>query len=185
MPASKSHVALLRAINVGGRNKVPMAELRALAESLGWSDVGSYIQSGNLVFRAPGRPAALAADLQRAVQRAHGFEVPVVVRSAAQWRELVDGNPFPEASRERPSWVLLHLSQARPSASAVDVLAAHAGPDERIERVRDAIWIDFANGVARSKLTPARIDRAAGSATTARNWRTVVNLAEMLEELPD
>jgi len=184
MTTTPLHVALLRGINVGGHNKLPMAELRALAESLGWSEVRSYIQSGNLVARARGRPEALATALESAIGRACGFEAPVVARSAAKWRQLVDGNPFARASRERPSWVLLHLSQARPRASAVDALSVHAGSSERIERVGDAIWIDFANGVARSKLTPVRIDRAVGSPTTARNWRTIVRLREMLDERP-
>jgi len=87
------HVALLRAVNVGGR-KLPMAELRALSAEIGWADAKTYIQSGNLVFTAPGAAAALEAQLEAAILERFAMAVPVMVRSAAQWRGYAPANPF-------------------------------------------------------------------------------------------
>ena len=82
-------VALLRGINVGGNKKVPMAELRALGEKLGWRQVATYIQSGNVVFAGGGGAAAAERALEQAIEKRFGFPVPVVVRTAAQWRASV------------------------------------------------------------------------------------------------
>src|SRR5436853_6207191 len=95
-------IALLRAVNVGGR-KLPMAELRALCAGLGWEEVETYIQSGNVVFAAPGKPAALEAKLEKAIEERFGIDVPVIVRSAAEWSAYVEANPFPKAARDAPN----------------------------------------------------------------------------------
>jgi uncharacterized protein (DUF1697 family) len=175
-------VALLRGINVGGARKVPMAELRVLATRAGLGDVETYIQSGNLVFEA-GRvsPKASADRLEKAIARQFGFAVDVVVRTAPQWKRYASGSPFPEAARIRPSLLLLGLSKQPCPRGAAAVLAERATQGERIEIVGDAIWVDFVKSVGKSKLTPAVFDRAAGSPVTARNWRTVLRLNEMLD----
>ncbi|HEY0324771.1 MAG TPA: DUF1697 domain-containing protein, partial [Allosphingosinicella sp.] len=95
------YVALLRAVNVGGC-KLPMAELRELCAELGWEKIETYIQSGNVVFEAAGKPAALESALEKAVAKRFGFERPVTVRSAAQWAAYAKGSPFPDAERDEP-----------------------------------------------------------------------------------
>src|SRR5256885_11087562 len=99
MPAMGRMVALLRAVNVGGR-KLPMAELRGLCGELGWSDVATYIQSGNLVFTAPGKAGEIEGVLEQAIQKEFGLDVPVIVRSRAEWARYPAENPFPEAAKE-------------------------------------------------------------------------------------
>lgn len=173
-------VALLRGINVGGRNKVPMAELRELAGRLGWGEVETYIQSGNLLFRAPGEPPELERTLEGALERRFGFAVPVVVRSRQAWAGYVAGNPLVEASRAEPKLVHLALAKRPPASGAVEGLRARAADGERIEGVGDALWIHYPQGAGRSKLTPALFDRLAGSPVTARNWNTVLELAARL-----
>jgi uncharacterized protein (DUF1697 family) len=169
-------VALLRAVNVGGR-KLPMAELRALCHDLGWKDVATYIQSGNLVFAAPDKPAALERTLETAIQERFGLAVPVVVRTAAEWAKLAAGNPFPA---EPPNRVMLLLSKA-PSAEGAEAAIEGRGRDgERVRRAGDALWFHYPQGAGTSKLTPSLIDRAVGSPATARNFNTVVKLQEML-----
>lgn len=172
-------IALLRGINVGGRNKVPMAELRALCAELGWGDVRSYIQSGNLVFRAGGPPASLETELEQGIEERFGLSIPVLVRAAADWPAYVRGNPFPEASRSTPNHVLLALSKAPPSPDAAERLLERALDGERVARVADALWIHYAGGAGRSKLSPALLDRFVGSPVSARNWRTVLELQEL------
>jgi len=178
--ARREHfIALLRGINVGGHNKVPMAELRVLCDELGWEGVQSYVQSGNLVFEAAGPPARLEAELERAIERRFGLSIAVVVRAAADWPGYVEGNPYPGASEREPNGVMLALSKARPKPDAVEGLRERALCGERIVRVGDALWIHFGGGVAKSKLSPALLNRLVGSPVTLRNWRTVLKLDEL------
>lgn len=176
---SSKFIALLRGINVGGRNKVPMAELCLLATDLGWVDVQSYIQSGNLVFDATARPSKLAADLEVAIERHYGFSVPVIIREARDWSRYLVTNPFPEASRSEPNLVMLALSKDPPQDGAADMLQSRATQGESVRQAGDALWIHYAGGAGRSRLSPGLLDRSVGSAVTTRNWRTVYELAKM------
>lgn len=172
-------VGLLRGINVGGHNKIPMAELRALGDAAGWADVKSYIQSGNLVFSAAGKAPALEAELERLIQQRFGLSVPVLVRSVQQWSAFVDSNPFPNASAKEPNLVMLALSKAKPRADAATRLIERGADGERVEQFAQHLWIHLPAGAGRSKLTPAVFDRFAGSPVTLRNFRTVLRIAEM------
>jgi uncharacterized protein (DUF1697 family) len=173
-------LALLRAVNVGGR-KLPMAELRDLCATLGWTDVLTYIQSGNVVFTANANAQAAEADLEQAIEQEFGLDVPVVVRSAAQWTKLVDSNPFGKAAQEEPNRLQLLVSKRPPAADAAQKLMERALAGEQVEAVPGGLWFHFPEGVARSKLTPSLIDKACGSPATGRNYRTVQRLRDMLE----
>lgn len=177
--ASATFIALVRGINVGGRNQVPMVELRALAADLGWVDVRSFIQSGNLVFRAADNPMKLASELEAALQRRYGFAVAVIIRADRDWSGYLESNPFPEASEKQPGLVMLALSKDAPKDGAAAEISARATLGERVRQVGDAIWIHYAGGAGRSRLSPGSLDRAVGSAVTTRNWRTVRELAKM------
>ncbi|HEX8654240.1 MAG TPA: DUF1697 domain-containing protein [Allosphingosinicella sp.] len=173
------HVALLRAVNVGGR-KLPMAELRALCGELGWTDAATYIQSGNLVFSAEGEKAELEAALERGIAGRFRMDVPVVVRSAAAWRGYSRANPFPDVAAKEPNRLMLLLSKRPPAKDAEEAIAAKAVAGEQIRRAGDALWIHYPQGAGTSKLTPALIDRAVGSPATQRNHNTVLKIEEML-----
>lgn len=172
-------IALLRGINVTGRNKIAMSELRTLCADIGWIDVQTYIQSGNLIFRAAAPPASLEVELEQAIERRFGLSIPVVVRAAVDWPAYVRGNPFPEESQREPSLVMLALSKAGPLPGAAPALQDRAANGERIAQVGDALWIHYPDGAGRSKLSPALFDRLVGSPVTARNWRTVLQLDEL------
>lgn len=173
-------VALLRAVNVGGR-KLPMAELRALCGKLGWTGVATYIQSGNIVFSAPGKPDAIEAALEAAIREHYGYDATAIVRTAAQWAHYPPGNPFPKAAKDEPNRLMLLLSKRPPAEGAEDAIQARATAGEQVRRAGDALWVHFPNGAGTSKLTPALIDKAIGSPATARNYRTVTTLQEMLK----
>lgn len=173
-------VALLRAVNVGGR-KLSMAALRALCERLGWRDVATYIQSGNVVFTVAGGTAAIEADLEKAIVGEFGLDVPVIVRTSAQWAGLAASNPFAKAAREAPNRLQLLVSKRPPFPGAAERLMERAQAGETVEAVNGALWFHFPEGVGTSKLTPAAIDKACGSPSTGRNYRTVIKLQEMLE----
>lgn len=175
------NIALLRGINVGGRTSIPMAELRALCEGLGWKEVQTYIQSGNVVFEATGAAASLEAQLEEAVERRFGIALPALVRSAKQWRALVAANPFSEAAETEPNRLMLSLSKHQFAAGAAAAIQERARNGEQVVESGGALWIHYPGGVGTSKLTPALLDRLAGSPVTARNWRTVIKLAEMVE----
>jgi uncharacterized protein (DUF1697 family) len=176
----KTFIALLRGINVSGRNKIPMRELCSLCTDLGWQDVQSYIQSGNVVFKAKAAPAKLETELERAIERRFDLSIPIIVRAAAVWPDYVRANPYPDASQSEPNLVMLALSKAPPKQDAVAKLQERAVSGERIAQVGDVLWVHYSGGVAKSKLSPALFDRLVGSPVTARNWRTVLKLQVMV-----
>jgi uncharacterized protein (DUF1697 family) len=171
-------IALLRAVNVGGR-KLPMAELRALCGELGWEDVETYIQSGNLVFTAPGEAPEIERKLEEAIEARFGIDVPVMVRTATQWAGYVAANPFPKVAEDEPNRLQLLVSKERPKSDAAQKLMERALAGEAVRAAGGALWFHFPEGVGTSKLVPALIDKAAGSPSTSRNWRTVLKLQEM------
>lgn len=174
-----THIALLRGINVGGRNQIRMADLRSVCVELGWTDVKSYIQSGNLVFQADGTPGEFEAELEQAIARSFGLSIPVLVRTLEEWSGYITQNPYPEASQSDPNLVMLALTKIPPRQAAVEGLRERADRGERIEQIGDALWIYYAGGAGRSKLSPAVLDRLVGSVVTTRNWRTVLKLDEL------
>ena len=173
-------IALLRAVNVGGR-KLPMAELRELCGELGWEEVETYIQSGNVVFRAKSGAATLEAKLEKAIGARFDLDVPVIVRTAAQWAGYAQANPFPHVARDEPNRLQLLVSKAPPKADAAAILIERARAGESVRAAGGVLWFHYPEGVGTSKLTPALVDKACGSPSTARNWRTVVKLKEMAE----
>lgn len=180
--ASKAatHVALLRGINVGGHRLLPMKELTGLFADAGCGDVRTYIQSGNVLFRAP---ASLAARLPRVISEAiaagFGHQVPVVVRTAEELHEVVRRNPFPEAAAPRQLHVAF-LAEA-PGAAAVRALdPGRSPPDAFLVRGRE-VYLSLVNGVAGTRFTNDYLDRALGTVSTLRNWRTVEALVALLD----
>ncbi len=178
----ETQVGLLRGINVAGQKKVPMAELRELATSLGFANVKTYIQSGNIVFRSELSEEEAAQRLEGAISKHFGFEVEAVVCSAAEWLGYAAMSPFPEAEEARPKTLLLGVSKSGPASDAVAIVMDYA-VNERAALLKGGLWIDFVDGSGRSKIRPAVLQKALGSSATTRNWRTVQKLADMVREL--
>lgn len=179
--ASQCSALLLRAINVGKR-QLPMAALRELAEQVGLADPRTYLASGNLVARIAGDGRHAAQRLEQAITEHFGFHSDVIVRSAAQWAPYLADNPLAAAAAAAPNRVMLLLANQPPAADAQARLRERAAPGESVIAHGDALWLHFADGVANSKLTPAYIDKCVGAPATARNWRTVQALGEMLAD---
>ncbi|HEV2207797.1 MAG TPA: DUF1697 domain-containing protein [Verrucomicrobiae bacterium] len=177
--STTTYVGLLRGINVGGHNRVPMADLRLLGGELGWRDVQTYIQSGNLVFAANEPATIVERQLESAIERRFQLQIPVVVRTATAWADCAADNPFPDEVRSDPNHVLLALSKRPPRAGAEGDLQARAADGERVVQAGDGLWIYFPAGIGKSKLTPALLERLVGSPVTARNWLTVRKLCEL------
>ncbi len=164
-----AYVALIRAVNVGGTGKLPMAELKALAEGLGFAEVSTYIQSGNLIFRDSGDPAEIAARLDAALGDRLGKAPGVFLRTPAELRAVLDGNPFAAMARER---VLVSFFGEPPGDDALHGFLAPDG-EEAVVRGRE-IYVHYPIGSGRSK-----IKLPALKAGTSRNINTVARLAEL------
>jgi len=175
-------IALLRGINVGGHNKIPMSDLRSLCTEIGWDNVRTYIQSGNLVFSANKTVKLLEDELEQSIERRFGLEISVIVRRADHWSAYVERNPFPEAGKKEPNLLALGLAKATPNSTAVNGLRERAANGEQLAQTRDALWVHFPQGVARSKLTPDLMARLVGSPVTMRNWRTVLKLQDLARQ---
>lgn len=179
--AADVHVALLRGINVGGKNRLPMSALVELFEGAGCSEVRTYVQSGNVVFRAPARLAAgLARAIPELIAEHHGLAVPVVLRTAAEIAAVARSNPYLARGVDATRLHVAFLA-ARPSATAVATLdPKRSPPDEFLVAGRD-VYLHLPNGVARSKLTNAWLDARLATTSTLRNWRTVQELVALAQ----
>lgn len=170
-------VGLLRGVNVGGRNKVPMAALRDAVADLGYEDVRTYVQSGNVVFRSASRSeAAVANAVEGAITAVLDLQVRVLVRSAVAIDEVVAANPFPELARDPTKLVVVFLEQAITDSQLPDV------PGGAIEEVRAGdrhLYVSYPDGQGRSQLDDRYWRQLPKQATTARNWRTVLALRDL------
>jgi uncharacterized protein (DUF1697 family) len=177
----KTWIALLRGINVLGRRKLPMGQLVAELEKLGLSDIRTYIQSGNVVFRSRRRKAsALAAQITKAIGSSHGFEPQVMVLSVEELAEAVAGNPFPTADEE-PTTVHLFFMAAPPTHADLEAIDALRAGREEYVLYGNVFYLRTPDGFGRSKLAQ-KAERLLGVPTTARNWRSVNRILEMAEE---
>ncbi len=171
------HVAFLRAINVGGHNKIRMAELRSMAERIGLEDVGTYIQSGNLWFGADRSTGDAAVVLRDAILSTFGHEVDVIVRSAEQLRAVVDRAPWGESTRERTYLMLLANPPAE--ARAAELHDTDFG-DESVVVDGAHAWLHCANGRAQTRLDNKYLERALDTPGTTRNWRTLQKVLDAI-----
>ncbi len=167
------YVALLRGVNVGGRNAVPMADLRVLVASLGYSEVTTFIASGNVLFSAAGR--ADPAGLADAIAERFGVPAEVAIRTAEELEAAVAGNPFPEAD---PRHLHVGFLTAPPAGDALAGIDAAAFLPERFALAGSEVYLELPAGVGRARL-PALLDRWLGGTMTLRNWNTVRRLAEL------
>lgn len=169
---------LLRGVNVGGHRRVPMADLRAVAETVGLADPRTYLASGNLVAGCTTDVAAAASRLAEALAERFGFAVDVIARDATAWVRYAADAPFPDV--DAANRVLLYLPRDRAPDAAIGALSARLGSGERAVATTDGVWVFHADGAGRTRLTPAMIDAAFGSPTTGRNLRTVAAIAGLL-----
>jgi len=172
----------LRGINVGGANRLPMAELRDELEGLGMASVRTYIQSGNVVFDAPDADTAeaLAGRIGVTIEARHGFRPRVLVLSAMRFREAMEANPFTEGEAE-PQTLHLFFLAGPPDEIDLPAFRAAASPTERFLLGDRVFYLHAPDGIGRSKLA-ARAEALLGVPATARNWRTVTRVWEMAEE---
>jgi uncharacterized protein (DUF1697 family) len=160
------YFAFLRGINVTGRNMLRMEDLRVLCTSLGYDNVRTLLQSGNVIFETKRKPTA--AQIAEAVRESSGLNIKVMLRNEAELRSAVERNPFVPV--RDPSSLLVFFLDGEPKGKIV-----YSGPEPFHVDGRE-LYVDFVEGVGRSKLTTALIERSLGVSGTARNWNTVNKL---------
>jgi uncharacterized protein (DUF1697 family) len=173
-------IALLRGINLGPHNRVAMADLRALLTGLGYGDVRTYVQSGNVVLTGDGAPEAVAETLEREIAAELGVASKVVVRTRDERADVIARDPLGDVADEPKRYQVTFLSGA-PDPDAVRALEAADVAPERVAVSGREIYAWHPNGIQRSPLAQLLTDRRLGVTATARNWNTVTKLLAMAD----
>ncbi len=177
-------VCLVRGVNVGGHNRLRMADLKATCESAGLTGVRTHLQSGNAVFRAAGGDAArIEKQIENGIRKIAKIEVSVILRTKAALRKAIEANPFPDAARRDPSHLMVVFLAQEPAIGAFEALrSSYAGP-EKLHAAGRELYVDYGASVGQSKLTNTLIERKLGVVGTTRNWNTTTRLLELAEEV--
>lgn len=178
-----THIALLRAVNVGGRS-IAMADLRAMFAALGFADARTLLQSGNVVFDGGAKTgAALESLLESETEKQLKLRADYLVRTARDWKAIVAGNPFPREAMDDPAHLVMMPLKSAPTKPAVAALETAIKGREAVRAKGRTLYIVYPDGIGRSKLTIALIEKQLGTRGTARNWNTVLKLQAAAEQV--
>ena len=177
-----TYIALLRGINVSGHKAIKMEDLRSSFGALKFSSVETYVQSGNVVFAAENDSvAALSEKIERRILRDFGFSVPVFLRTAKEWDEIIKGNPFrTDTAIDQSKLHITFLSVVAPKRAA-EALQPLALKPEQFRVIGSKIYLYCPNGYGRTKLSNNAIEKKLSVGATTRNWRTVNTLLAMTQ----
>lgn len=176
-----SNVALLRGLNLGGKNRISMADLSRMFAEAGCTDVQTYIQSGNVIFQASqSKLEKLPGLIAKSIADRFGYKTPVVLRTAEQLGETIGNNPFLKAGADEGTLHVYFLAGVPDARGIAGLDPARSSPDEFFVRGRD-VYVHLPNGMGRTKLSNAYFDSKLATVSTARNWRTVLKLFEFMQ----
>lgn len=177
-------ISMLRGVNLGPHKRIKMDALRALYESLGFESPQTYVQSGNVVFKTRERKIApVAKRIEDGIQQTFGFHSDVILRTAPEMRDVIARNPFAGRKEIEPGKLLVTFLVSDPGSEAREkFLALKANPEELRINGRE-LYIYYPNGMGRSKLSHALIERTLKIPGTGRNWNSVKNLLEIAEKM--
>src|SRR5271166_6535048 len=173
-------VVLLRGVNVGAHNRIPMPSLRELLAEAGFADVRTYVQSGNIVLSSDASPAALAQRCKRLITEGFGLDIDVLARTRDELAAVVGRNPLAPVAVD-PRRYQVSFCSAEPAPELVQRLDALAAPSERFVAVGRELYAWHPDGIARSRLWAELGGRRLGVTATARNWATVTTLLAMAD----
>jgi uncharacterized protein (DUF1697 family) len=177
-----AYVALLRAVNVGGRNRLPMADLRAALDARGFESVSTVLQSGNVLLDSPEPERAVAESVRAIIAGAFGLDIAVIVRSRRELTAVAGKNPFEGRGDRDPTTLYVAFFDERPTAAKVAKLDPDRSADDAFVVSGREVYLDYPHGSGRSRLTLDYLERTLGTRGTARNARTVQRLASLLAE---
>jgi uncharacterized protein (DUF1697 family) len=171
--------AFLRGVNVAGKNKVSMAELRQMLSDLGFPNPRTLLQSGNLIFEADRTGSELEAHLETETEQRLGLRTQFMVRNHAELEALVAANPFPDEAKNDPSHLVVVFLKSAPKEGGLAELQAAIKGREIVRAHGNHVYAVYPDGIGDSKLTPAQFDGKLGTKGTGRNWNTVMKRVEM------
>lgn len=180
----QTYIALLRGINVSGQKLIKMEALRKALEELNFKNISTYIQSGNVLFQTEiSDVAALGQQICDLIGKHFGFEVSVIVVTPKDLQQTIADNPFAPENIELPQPYVSFLSE-RPEQQNIQVLEAMDFQEDRFRIVGKNLYIHYADGAGKTKLTSAVIEKKLRLTSTARNWKTVLKLLELADQMP-
>lgn len=175
---------MLRGVNVGGHNKVNMSALRVLFESLKFEDPRTYVQSGNVIFRAKEKISpALAKKIQNAIEREFGCRPEVILRTTDELRKAIAATPFESRRKLEPGKILVTFLDGEPGPEAHSFMLSLKSHPEELHLKGRELYIYFPNGAGRSKLPWSSLAKHFKTVGTARNWNSVTKILAIAEEL--
>jgi uncharacterized protein (DUF1697 family) len=179
--AKKTHIALLRGINLARRRRVSMADLHELVTGLGYENVRTHLQSGNVVLTSADAPTTVQRKLERELERSLGMDVQVVVRTRDELAKVIDRDPLGDVV-DKPAWYQVTFLSGKPAAKIVRELESwDVAPDQLVVRERE-IYAWYPSGMQKSRLARMLSDKQLGAVATARNWNTVTKLLAIADE---
>ena len=175
-----TYISILRGINVGGHRKILMTDLRKMYEQLGFSQVKSYIQSGNVVFESDKNMNSyeLESLLEKSIKETFGHEVPVMIRTSEEWRKDIEANPFFNVEANTDQLFITFLSQI-PSSTFKEELSNMDFSPDRLEIIDKCVYLYCERKYHETKMTHSLIEKKLQVKATARNWKTIMKLKEM------
>src|SRR5579871_1075043 len=177
----RSHVALLRGINLGSHNKLAMRDLAEIFSGAVCTEVAAYILSGNIVFSAgTGLAARIASLVTAQIKERYGYDVPVVLRTAAELKKVISGNPFVKAGAIDRELHVMFLAHP-PDRSRIDMLDPDRSLPDTFKVHGSEIYLRLPNGMGRTKLNHQYFEAKLGTMGTVRNWRTVTTLFDLMK----
>lgn len=180
MPA---YIAMLRGINIGSSKRVEMVRLKKMFEDLGFKNVRTYIQSGNVVFEGRGTVPGLAAKIDKGMMKEFGFSALIMMRTEDEMAQAIDNNPFVKQSQKNPAYVHVCFLSDAPAAEAVKALHTLGTKNEQVKRVGNEVYVYHVDGLGKAKvLNHGVLERVLRVKVTMRNWNTSSRLLEMARE---
>jgi uncharacterized protein (DUF1697 family) len=176
------YVALLRGINVGGHKAVSMSAFRDFMTELGFSDVKTLLQSGNVIFSGPKLTTdGLEKKIETASRKQLAIDADVMIRTGEEWLAAVDANPFADMAKTDPSHLVMLCLKSKPAKASIEKLCAVIKGREEMETVGRELYVKYPDGIGTSKLTNTVIEKCLATRGTARNWNTVLKIKAALD----
>lgn len=177
----QTFICILRGINVSGHRKVPMADLKTLLQQLGFKDVATYIQSGNVVFETDVKATELqlAEQIERAIEKHFGFDVPIIIRSVTDWQQAIDNNPFVKEKGIDTDKLHITFLAEEPKAAQLEAIKAYDYPPDRFVIMGKDVYLHCPDSYGNTKLSNTFFENKLKVKATTRNWKTVNKLMEM------
>lgn len=177
-----TYISILRGINVGGHRKILMAELRKMYEQLGFSQVKSYIQSGNMVFKSDKKTSSQELEIliEKSIKETFGHEVPVLIRTSEEWEIAIETNPFLNEESNTNKLFITFLSES-PSSELKDELSNMDFSPDKLETIDKCVYLYCERKYHETKMTHSLIERKLKVKATARNWKTIMKLKELCD----